>query len=122
MDWNKMVYDSGDFFLPKPIKQMLDKHIYDTPNKLLYINGWTFIHYFSGMLMGMIYLYLGKKIDFYYYYNLFIIHTIWELWQILIGMTKIWELNGIIDTTVDTIVYMIGAYVLLQIHYIWRLH
>ena len=82
----------------------------------------TFIHYFSGMLMGMIYLYLGKKIDFYYYYNLFIIHTIWELWQILIGMTKIWELNGIIDTTVDTIVYMIGAYVLLQIHYIWRLH
>ena len=39
----------------------------------------------------MIYLYLGKKIDFYYYYNLFIIHTIWELWQILIGMTKIWE-------------------------------
>lgn len=57
MDWNKMVYDSGDFFLPKPIKQMLDKHIYDTPNKLLYINGWTFIHYFS----GMIYLYLGKK-------------------------------------------------------------
>lgn len=48
MDWNKMVYDSGDFFLPKPIKQMLDKHIYDTPNKLLYINGWTFIHYFSG--------------------------------------------------------------------------
>ena len=35
----EIIYNSGDFFLPKPIKQMLDKHIYDTPNKLLYING-----------------------------------------------------------------------------------
>ncbi len=119
IDWYKIIYNSGDFFLPKPVKQLLDKHIYDTPNKLLYVNGWTFIHYFSGMLAGMIYLYLGKRTDFYYYYyNLFIIHTIWELWQMLIGMTKIWELTGFIDTIMDTFVYMLGAYILLQLYYI----
>lgn len=115
-----LVYNSGDFFLPKPIKQMLDKHIYDTPTKLLYVNGWTFIHFISGILFGMLYLYLGKRTDFYYYYYyLFIIHTIWELWQMLIGMTKIWELTGIIDTLMDTFVFMLGAYFLLQTYYIW---
>jgi hypothetical protein len=111
-------YNSGDLFLPKPIKQRLDKHLYDSQNKLLYINGWSFMHYFSGMLFGMIYLYLGKKSDFYYYFHLLIIHTIWELWQMLIGMTKIWELQGLIDTTLDTIWYMFGAYILLQLYYI----
>ena len=115
----EIIYNSGDFFLPKPIKQMLDKHIYDTPTKLLYVNGWTFVHFISGILFGMLYLYLGKRIDFYYYY-LFIIHAIWELWQMLIGMTKIWELTGIIDTLMDTFVFMLGSYILLQIYYIWH--
>jgi len=114
IDWKQMIYNSGDFFLPKQIKERLDKHMYD--NGFLYVNGWTFIHYFSGMLFGMIYLYLGKEVHFYYYYNLFLIHTIWELWQMLIGMTKIWELGGVIDTMMDTFVYMLGAFIYLQLH------
>jgi hypothetical protein len=120
IDWEKMIYRSGDFFLPKAIKQTLDKNIYMTTNYSFYINGWTFIHYFSGMLVGMIYLYLGKRIYFFYYYNLLIIHTIWELWQMLIGMSKPWKLTGdsnLIDTFVDTFVFMLGAYVTLQIYY-----
>jgi hypothetical protein len=122
IDWEKMIYHSGDFFLPKPIKQTLDKNIYMTQNYSFYINGWTIIHYLSGMILGAIYLYLGKQISFFYYYNLFIIHTIWELWQMLIGMSKPWLLTGdsnLIDTFVDTIVFMFGAYVTLQIYYIF---
>jgi hypothetical protein len=113
------LYNSGDIFLPAPIKKMLDKYIYTTSNNSFYINGWTFLHYFSGMIIGAIYLYLGKKISFYYYYKLFIIHTIWELWQMLIGMSKPWKLTGhsnLIDTFVDTFVFMLGAYVTLQIY------
>lgn len=119
IDWEKMIYKSGDFFLPKPIKEFLDKSIYQTSNYSFYINGWSFVHYFSGMLVGAIYLYIGKRMDFYYYY-LFIIHTIWELWQMLIGMSKPWKLTGdsnLIDTFVDTIVYMLGAYITLHLYY-----
>jgi hypothetical protein len=119
IDWEKMIYHSGDFFLPKSIKEFLDKNIYMTRNYSFYINGWTFIHYLSGMIIGSIYLYLGKKIHFFYYYYLFIIHTIWELWQMLIGMSKPYKLTGdsnLIDTFVDTIVFMFGAYITLQIY------
>jgi VanZ family protein len=116
IDWEEMLYHSGDFFLPKPIKQTLDKSIYMTSDYSFYINGWTFVHFFSGMLVGAIYLYLDKPIK-YYYYKMFIIHTIWELWQMLIGMSKPYKLTGdsnLIDTIVDTIVFMIGSYIVLH--------
>ena len=120
INWNKVIYNSGDVFLPVPIKQALDKYLYTTKNGSFYINGWTFLHLFSGVFLGTLYLYLGKQIEFFYYYNLFIIHTIWELWQMLIGMSKPWNLTGhsnLIDTFVDTFVFMFGAYITLQIYY-----
>jgi hypothetical protein len=71
------------------------------------------------MILGAVYLYLDKGLNFYYYY-LFIIHTIWELWQMLIGMSKPWKLTGdsnLIDTFVDTIFFMIGTYITLKLYY-----
>lgn len=118
IDLEKVLYNSGDVFFPASIKKMLDYYIYTTPNNSFYINGWTFLHFFSGMIIGCIYLYLGKKITFYYYY-LFIIHTMWELWQMLIGMSKPWKLVGdsnLIDTFLDTFVFMIGTYITLKIY------
>jgi hypothetical protein len=119
LNWEQIIYNSGDFFFPKFIKNILDKNIYITQNNSFYINGWTLLHYFSGMILGAVYLYLDKGLNFYYYY-LFIIHTIWELWQILIGMSKPWKLTGdsnLIDTFVDTIVFMIGTYITLKLYY-----
>ena len=114
-----MIYNSGDFFFPKFIINILDKYIYVTQNNSFYINGWTLLHYFSGMILGAVYLYLDKELKF-YYYKLFIIHTLWELWQMLIGMSKPWKLTGdsnLIDTFVDTTVFMIGAFITLQLYY-----
>jgi hypothetical protein len=119
LNWEQLIYNSGDFFFPKFIKNILDKNIYITQNNSFYINGWTLLHYFSGMILGAVYLYLDKGLNFYYYY-LFIIHTIWELWQMLIGMSKPWKLTGdsnLIDTFVDTIVFMIGTYITLKLYY-----
>lgn len=124
INWNKIIYNSGDVFLPVYIKQALDKYLYTTNNGSFYVNGWTFLHLFSGVLLGALYLFLNKSITF-YYYNLFIIHTIWELWQMLIGMSKPWKLTGhsnLIDIFVDTIVFMIGAYLTLQIYYYIKKH
>ena len=120
INWNQMIYNSGDFFFPKFIINILDKYIYVTQNNSFYINGWTLLHYFSGMILGAVYLYLDKELKF-YYYKLFIIHTLWELWQMLIGMSKPWKLTGdsnLIDTFVDTTVFMIGTYITLKLYYI----
>jgi hypothetical protein len=119
IDWERAIYNSGDVFLPASIKKMLDKYIYTTPTQSFYINGWTFLHCLSGMIIGAIYLYLGKNLNF-YYYHLFIIHTIWELWQMLIGMSNPWKFSGhsnLIDIFVDTLVFMLGSYITLQIYY-----
>jgi hypothetical protein len=115
IDWEKAIYNSGDVFLPKPIKQILDKSIYMTSDYSFYINGWTIIHFLSGIIIGAIYIYLGKPLNF-YMYKMFVIHTIWELWQMLIGMSKPWKLTGdsnLIDTFVDTFVFLLGSYLLL---------
>ena len=40
------------------------------------------------------------------------LHTLWEFWQIIIGMSRPYSLSGrsnLIDTIVDTIVFMNGA-------------
>jgi hypothetical protein len=119
LNWEQIIYNSGDFFFPKFIKNILDKNIYITQNNSFYINGWSLLHCFSGIILGAVYLYLDKGLNFYYYY-LFIIHTIWELWQMLIGMSKPWKLTGdsnLIDTFVDTIFFMIGTYITLKLYY-----
>jgi hypothetical protein len=41
------------------------------------------------------------------------INTTWETWQVIIGMSKPYNIigrNGMIDTLVDTILFMLGSY------------
>jgi len=114
---NKLIYNSGDVFLPKEVRDTLAKGIYFDSSNILYLNGWTILHFISGIITGYIYLYLNKPISN-YYYKLFIIHTIWELWQMLIGMSKPWSIYGnsnLIDIIIDTLVFMLGAYTYKQI-------
>lgn len=109
---NDLIYNSGDIFLPEPIKKILYKTYYRY--KYFYINGWSFLHLFSGMIVGYIYLtYLPKNMGK-YYYKMLIIHTIWELWQLLIGMTKPTK-KGFLDILVDTIMFLIGNIIIFNI-------
>jgi len=44
---------------------------------------------------------------------MFIIHTLWELWQMIIGMANPMKLTGksnLIDTIIDTLLFMGGSY------------
>lgn len=111
----KLLYNSGDVFLPKNIQNILKKGFYFDSTSTFYINGWTFLHFISGLIVGWVYLYLKKPIDN-YFLKLFIIHTIWELWQILIGMSHPFKITGnsnILDIIIDTLAFMLGGYVLL---------
>ena len=48
----------------------------------------------------------------YYYYALLVVHSMWELWQVGIGMTKPWKVagdNNLMDVFVDTSLFLLGG-------------
>jgi hypothetical protein len=115
--WKKVLFNSGDVFLPEPVKNFLGILVYKYPNDeknyTFYIQNWTFIHLINGIIFGYLYLYFNyNKRN--YYLNMFLLHTLWETWQVFIGMSKPWKITGrnnIVDTGVDTIAFMIGAFI-----------
>jgi hypothetical protein len=109
----EIIYSSGDVFLPKTMRDTLGTFLFKYPNVeedyVFYIQGWSIVHFVSGVIFG--HLYRGDQLN--YYYNAFILHTWWELWQITIGMSKPFNFggrNGIVDILVDTLMFMMGAY------------
>jgi hypothetical protein len=92
-------YASGDLFLPKPVRTILETYIIGNDTSVFYITLWSFMH----MLSGVLFSFVNNSLV-----NYVIVHTIWEIWQIYIGMTKINTLRGISDVFVDTIMGMIG--------------
>ena len=106
----QILYDSGDFFMPKCIKDKLETYIIGNDKSLFYVNYWSFVHMFSGVLSGLLYIYFGYSLNAYnYFYTMLIIHTLWEIWQILIGMSDPLELRRQIDILVDTLFFISGA-------------
>ena len=111
-----ILYRSGDVFLPEPVRKTLEKGVYFDNREALYINGWTGVHFLSGFIAGWLYLrYIRDRptLKDNYYWNLFLLHTLWELWQVFIGMAKPWKLEGasnLIDSIVDTVAFMLGTY------------
>jgi hypothetical protein len=103
MNWEKVLFRSGDLFLPTSVRGFLETYWIGNDTSIFYISWWTFIHFISGILTGWI------LSDFTYYYIYgFLIHTIWELWQIIGKNTKYWTTRGQVDVLVDTISYMLG--------------
>jgi hypothetical protein len=109
-DIRKIMHDSGDIFLPVPVKKVLQTYIVGSKDSLFYISGWTVMHFISGIIMTLI---LMKKFNIKspgeLFIKLLIIHTLWEVWQIFIGMTNPLRLRDSIDITVDTISFLLGA-------------
>ena len=114
-EWlQKVLYSSGDVFLPEQVKKTLGTDIIGSSKKTIYISGWSMVHFINGVIFGYLYLHYFKGDRRYYFFKMFIIHTMWECWQMLIGMAKPYKLTGrsnLIDTIMDTIFFMLGAYV-----------
>ena len=96
---DKLLYASGDLFLPKSIRNILETYIIGNDKSLFYITLWSFMHLLSGLLFSFV----NNSLV-----NYIIVHTLWELWQIYIGMTRINTLRGMIDVFVDTIMGILG--------------
>ena len=113
-----IIYNSGDVFLPDNIKNFLSTELIGSSRDTFYISIWSIIHLLSGIFIGFFYFFMKWNVQT-YMLNMLALHTIWECWQILIGMSKPYMLTGrgnLMDTIVDTILFMIGAYVILLVN------
>lgn len=112
---NKFLYESGNFFISGRLKQFLDHYYIGDDNSIFYFSNWSIVHFLSGIIIGYI---LTQILDItcikIIYIHGFIIHSIWELWQILVKNTKL-NIRGIVDISVDTICFMIGLYIYIYI-------
>lgn len=133
MNLKTFLYRSGDFFLPKSIVKILDTYIYQSDSKIFYINGWSIVHFISGIITTFLILLFYKTRNKNIKLNnsqsppnfvkliilLFIIHSIWEIWQFIIGMNNPIQFDkhniihfnymNISDIIVDTIMFMLGG-------------
>lgn len=89
----------SDAFMPKPVKKILYTNI--IPVGPAYINGWSFMHMLSGVIVGMM------KID---WLTALIIHTLWEIFQATIGDNSL-DVETLFDVPLDTMFFMMGWWV-----------
>ena len=99
---NDILCQSGDLFLPYGFRKRLETYLVGSETSLFYITFWTIIHFMSGVFVA----YFGAT-----YWTGFIIHTIWEIYQILVRNTPIHKLRARIDVITDTVAFMLGMFV-----------
>lgn len=114
MDWNKILFKSGDLFLPKQVRAFLEYYHVGNSRSVFYISNWTFVHFFSGVLTAYLLATRTKYSTQKILLVTFLIHTLWELWQIYGENTPIATLRGQVDVLVDTTAYMLGVLAYIQ--------
>lgn len=105
-----LLFRSGDLFFTRRIRNFLETFIYGSYDQSIYVTYWSIMHFISGIIC---YLILRKYNGV--WLKMFVIHSIWEIWQIFIGMSKPLTVvghNNIFDTILDTIFFMIGGIVI----------
>lgn len=90
----------GDGFVPSPLKEWLYKSLIKTD--LIDINGWSLIHLMVGFIASYAF---GMG-----FWTFFVLHAIWEFYQIVIGMSDIYNLpiTEWIDILFDTLFALVG--------------
>jgi hypothetical protein len=114
MDWNRILFKSGDLFLPKQVRAFLEYYYIGNSKSTLYISNWTIIHFLSGVLISYILTTRTEHATNKILLVSFLIHTLWELWQIYGENTPILSLRGQVDVLVDTAAYMLGVVAYIQ--------
>jgi hypothetical protein len=113
MNLKQIIYSSGDVFLPERIKRVLAYDLIGSHDDTFYISGWSILHLISGLIIGSLYLHFKYKVHL-YFPVMFTLHISWELWQALIRMSNPHRLTGrsnIVDTLMDTFLFLAGAYI-----------
>ncbi len=112
IDKESWLYRSGDIWLPKQTVNYLNTYIVGNEESLFYLNYWHGMHFLSGVLFGLFHLFVFQFQHPFYVY--FLVHTLWEAWQLGIGMTKE-NKRAIVDIFVDTCMGFLGCFLILLI-------
>lgn len=102
------IRDLGDLFLPQPVKSFLEIYLVGNDRSLVYVNLWSLVHFFSGVLTAQL---LTSSA-----WTAFWIHTAWEILQLVIRNTP-WNARGFIDVVMDTVLFMGGFLAYLQVRH-----
>lgn len=108
MSLAELMYRSGDLFLPLTVSRFLGRYWVGNDQTVFYVTNWTLVHLISGMIIGILMKRQCSHSRQKYYLTGLVIHTLWECWQIFIGMTPILTSRGLVDTMVDTLSFMMG--------------
>lgn len=106
------IFQSGDLFLSKYMRSFLETFIYGNYKQSIYITYWSIMHLLSGIVVAYVFKYYEITEP---YFKGFIIHSLWELWQIFIGMSypyKFTGKNNIFDILLDTVFFMFGMWLI----------
>lgn len=109
--YEQILFKSGDLFLPTKVRNFLEYYYIGNKESVFYITNWSFIHFLSGILFAYFFRKFGATEIL---IIVFLIHCIWETWQIYGKNTPIQTARGRVDTAVDTLLFMTGATVFLK--------
>ena len=103
---------SGDLFLPKSVRRVLEHYYLGSDRSLLYITNWSLVHAVTGVLTAW---YLETRYPGYdTLWTGFLLHTLWEIWQLAVRNTP-WTLRGFLDIGMDTLLFLGGFLAYLQV-------
>ena len=110
VDKNSFAYKLGDGLIPDPYKKTLYTNWFTAelaPDAKIQLNYWSWMHFFSGVVFALAF----PQATFLLW---FVIHFIWELYQIAIGMSDVITdtKTEIIDISFDTLFAMAGWYLI----------
>ena len=98
-NFDYILWELGNGFMPKPVQDFLFRPILKT--KYIEINGWSFVHLLSGYVYKKIFV-TSTLLSW------LIVHTLWEVYQISIGMTDIKYISEWVDIFLDTVFALVG--------------
>jgi hypothetical protein len=108
---NDLLFQSADLFLPTNIRNFLEYYYVGNDKSVFYLTNWSILHFVSGILVTLFLLKRPKQTNKNIILISFLIHTLWEVWQIYVKKTPIHTLRGQIDVFVDTLLFMSGVFV-----------
>jgi hypothetical protein len=112
MEKDGLFFRSGDLFLNKRMRKFLETFLIGSYDSSIYITYWSILHFISGIITSYILHIYAPNIQHPYSVG-FAGHTLWEGWQVYIGMSRPWNWkghNGFTDFTMDTALFMAGMY------------
>lgn len=107
------LYRSGDLFLGERARRFLETFLLGNYSTPIYITYWSILHFFSGVVFAYVCTLYSLQSP---YVLGFVVHALWELWQIAIGMSHPLRLtghNGLVDIVMDTVLFMAGMWCVL---------